>query len=250
MLRYKEPMQLAPPVRIMAAYSILCGLTPLIPVPFLDDVVQERITRRMIVELAQYRSVTLSQQQVEALSAPPTSGGLFRRVASAVVLYPVKKVLRKTFLVLEGKRAVDLVAHTYALAWLIDAAIRTGIFPGNGVLSPVDIRSAAEQACAKRNTSPIEHAVRKVLDESRGSISKSVEGLWSGASSDKTEGAPASAEAEREVERVTKTAEQALPVNTMAEKLEQLLRELPGDYLPSLEEEFFSRVNAIAGKSK
>lgn len=242
---------------VLASYALLTGLTPLIPIPFVDDYVQERLMRQLVTQIVTARGVTVPPADIAALAAEPAAAGALRRIAGSVVLYPVKKVLRKTFLVLEGKRAVDLAAKTYAVGWLIDTAIRWKAYPAHRSLTATVVRVAAENACKKLNTSPIEHAIRKVYDESKAGISRAVDALWSSASSADTADekkaeaqavpTPGTADADARVEQATVTAAQALPVNSMAERLERLLHDNTGDYFQRLEAEFYTQLRAVTG---
>src|SRR5687767_2663958 len=89
--------------RTIATYAVLVGLTPLIPVPFVDDVVEGALVRRFVGALSASRGVTLSDAEVRALSFG-SDGGVFKKIARGVFVYPLKKLFRKTFFFLEGKR--------------------------------------------------------------------------------------------------------------------------------------------------
>jgi hypothetical protein len=93
------------PTSTMLVHAVLVGLTPLIPVPILDDYVKGVVERRLVASVASARGVTLADGDVRALVDADESflGG----VAKSVLTFPLKLVFRKIFFVLELKRASD-----------------------------------------------------------------------------------------------------------------------------------------------
>src|ERR671912_751047 len=98
--------------RGLVTHAIFVGLTPLIPVPVVDDLAQAYFRRRLVRTLAASHGRTLSAEELDALTSEP-GGGCLRGCAVQVVLYPLKKIFRKIFFFLEWKRAADLTSQTY-----------------------------------------------------------------------------------------------------------------------------------------
>src|ERR1043165_7283042 len=92
--------------RQIILHSILAVLTPLIPIPFVDDLVKAYFKRRMVRKLAAAQSQYLNDADVARLADDPDSGCLLGCLTT-VLVYPLKAIFRKVFFFLEWKRAVD-----------------------------------------------------------------------------------------------------------------------------------------------
>ncbi|MCS6899999.1 MAG: hypothetical protein RMJ98_21340, partial [Myxococcales bacterium] len=147
-------------------YAILVGMTPLIPLPFLDDIAQSYFEQRMIERLARAHRLSLTPAQIDDLSVQPDPSGCVKGCLLNLLLYPLKKILRKLFFFLEIKRTVDLVATTYAKGYVLDRVLARGLCAPAGPHSPAQVRGATERALARVGTSPIELAVRHAFSSS------------------------------------------------------------------------------------
>jgi uncharacterized protein (DUF697 family) len=150
----------------VATYAVLSGLTMLIPVPFVDDAVRTRVQRRMVRALSERRGLQLDDATVRTLGDDPSSG-VASKVAGAVVTYPLKKIFRKTFVVLAGKEAVDTVSQTYHLGYLVDWAF---IQRWHEAATAERIRAGITEACKSVGTSPVDKAIRAAWDASKGRL--------------------------------------------------------------------------------
>ena len=70
---------------VLLTHAVLVGLTPLIPIPILDDAVKGRIERRMVGELARVHGVALSKDAIAALASDP-GDGIFLSIAKGLSL--------------------------------------------------------------------------------------------------------------------------------------------------------------------
>lgn len=223
-----SPSQATPPSegqqrRLIATYAVLIGLTPFIPVPFVDDVVEAALLRRFVRGLAASRSITIGEDEVRGL-ATGTGDGVLKKVARGIVVYPIKKLFRKTFFFLEGKRVVDLASLTFCRGYLLDLAFARG-WAGGGV-SAGAVNEAIEKACREAGTSPIEHAARAAFNGSRAALSGAVEGLTR-----------AVAKARGKVEEVASEAAREASEGATApveRKFEEALRAVPAEYFQRL----------------
>jgi len=162
MAEEKNPNQ-----QIFLKYAILVGLTPLIPLPLLDDLAQLYFERRMVDRLARAHQLALTPEQVDALSSPPADpAGCVKGCLVTLLIYPLKKLLRKVFFFLEIKRTIDLVATTYARGHVLDRVMTRGLCAPAGPHEPAAVREATEQALVRVGTSPITLAVRRAFDGS------------------------------------------------------------------------------------
>ena len=133
------------------AHSLLVSLTPLIPIPFLDDWVKSSFLRRMMRQIGAARGVQLSGGEVETLLQEDfwdsCVGGCLHGV-----IYLLRELLSKIFFFLEIRRALDLFSSTYYTGFLMDAALMEG-YP---LHSPTGSTEAAVQ---------MREAIRRVLRE-------------------------------------------------------------------------------------
>src|SRR5919201_2781678 len=105
--------------RGLVAHAVLVGLTPLIPVPVVDDLAKNYFRRRLVRRLAAASGRGLTEAELGALLSEP-GGGCVRGCLGAVLIYPLKAVFRKVFYFLEWKRAVDLASRTYHFGYIVN----------------------------------------------------------------------------------------------------------------------------------
>src|SRR5215212_12164003 len=154
--------------RGLVTHAVLVGLTPLIPVPLLDDLVKNYFRRRMVRALAASAGRTLGEEELDALASEPERGCLAGCLFTALV-YPVKAIFRKVFYFLEIKRAVDLASRTYHFGYVVSYALR----PRDGGVSPLDlygakaVNEAAQDACRDAPIKPVEAAIGGTFQKSR-----------------------------------------------------------------------------------
>src|SRR5215207_10268319 len=108
---------------VLVTHAVLTGLTPLIPVPLVDDLVKSYFRKRLVRSLAAAAGRPLTDEESDALASEGEAGCL-RGCATTVLVYPLKAVFRKVFYFLEWKRAVDLTSRTYHYGYLVGHALR------------------------------------------------------------------------------------------------------------------------------
>jgi len=154
--------------RGLVTYALLAGLTPLIPIPLLDDLAKNYFRKRLVRGLAADAGRRLSDEELDALSAEKERGCLTGCLITALV-YPLKAVFRKLFYFLEWKRAADLTSRTYHFGYLVAYALR----PRAGGASALDLRgagavgSAIQAVCREAPIKPLEAAVGGTFRQSR-----------------------------------------------------------------------------------
>ena len=154
--------------RALITYSVLTGVTPLIPVPLADDLARDYFRRRLIRTLADAHHLSLSPETIKALTAERRSGCLGGCLAQ-LLIYPLKKAFRKIFYFLEWKRAVDLTSYTLHYGYLVDYAFGAGLLGGAGRAgrSVDEVRAAIDEVCREAPIKPVEGAVRAAFRQSR-----------------------------------------------------------------------------------
>ena len=147
-------------------HATLVGLTPLIPFPFVDDMVKGQLQRRLVRTLADVHGLDLGMPDVKVLADDPPRSWV-KGVAVSTALYPLRVVLRKTFIVLQGKRIVDLASDCYHRGYLTDHAFRERWCAPLGPRRAADVRAAVDAVCAEVPTRPVAHALRTGFNEAR-----------------------------------------------------------------------------------
>ncbi|HEX8354707.1 MAG TPA: hypothetical protein VF611_17500, partial [Pyrinomonadaceae bacterium] len=75
--------------RTLVTHAVLTGLTPLIPVPLVDDLVKSYFRKRLVRSLAASAGRRLSEEEVDALTAE-TGGGCLGGCVTTALVYPLK----------------------------------------------------------------------------------------------------------------------------------------------------------------
>ncbi len=156
--------------RRLAGHALMVGLTPLIPVPFVDDLARGYLLRRMVQALGQARGVVLDPPSLDELTREDGGGCALGGCAGGCLTWPFRRLLRKVFLFLEWKRATDLVARTWLYGSMLDGLLAQGWRPQGTGPSATRVRQAAETAMAEVGTSPVLHASSLALGQARGSL--------------------------------------------------------------------------------
>lgn len=153
---------------VLVMHAVLTGLTPLIPVPLLDDLVKSYFRKRLVRSLAASAGRTLSVEELDLLTSEG-EGGCLRGCVATVIIYPLKKLFRKIFFFLEWKRAVDLTSRTYHFGYLVGHALRRRA----GAPSLLDthgaraVQQAIEAVCREAPIKPLESAVSGTFRKSK-----------------------------------------------------------------------------------
>ncbi len=223
--------------RTLVTHAVLTGLTPLIPVPLVDDLVKSYFRKRLVRSLAASAGRALSEEELDALTAE-REGGCLRVVSFTLIFYPLKAVFRKIFYFLEWKRAADLTSRTYHFGYLVGHALRAR----GGGPSPLDLRGARavgeaiEAVCIEAPIKPLEAAVGGTFRKSKG-VLRGAAALLAGSL---RRSAPRPAEVAAAVERVEPEEERELdPVVT---RLQRSIGSLPEEHFRTLRERLDARL--------
>lgn len=157
------------PQHVLVTHAVLTGLTPLIPVPFVDDLVKSYFRKRLVRSLAAGAGRTLTEEELDAL-ASEGEGGCLRGCVASVLVYPLKAVFRKIFYFLEWKRAADLTSRTYHFGYLVGHALRRregapSLLDAHGARA---VNEAIEAVCREAPIKPLESAVGGTFRKSKG----------------------------------------------------------------------------------
>jgi len=169
-----------PHFRRLTFFSVLTGLCPLIPVPFVDDWAVGLIQRRMVRELGESRSLGLTEDEVQLLAGKGERRwpGLLKGTALAVrrgMGKIVGKLFKTAFYVLlvrEGAhRAVETFVEGYLLLYAagLPQALRPSVRNEESVRA---VRAAVVSTMREADVTPIRKAIGRSFERSFGLLSE------------------------------------------------------------------------------
>ena len=154
---------------LIITHAVLIGLTPLIPVPVLDDLVKSFFYRRLVELLVFRHKLSLSPSEVNIL-AEDRSQTLFKGCLLGTLEYVVKRLIRKLTVVLEWRRAIDMVTRMYYIGYLMDYAFQQKWYVPGDPQNALRLRSAIETARLNANTNLVKRVVQSSFRRSRAMI--------------------------------------------------------------------------------
>jgi hypothetical protein len=151
---------------LILVHAVLAGLTPLIPIPLVDDLVKAHFLRRMVRKLAASNDYQFEPNAVKVLADDEETGCLKGCLGMALQL-PFKFVFRKILFFLEWKRAVDIVSRTYYHGYLMEYAFSQRWCSPRGSRDPQEVRRGIDTVLKRVNTSLFERAVAVTFRQSK-----------------------------------------------------------------------------------
>lgn len=153
---------------VILLHSVLVPMCRLIPIPFLDDIVQEQLERRHVTGICKAHGRQLSGHEVKSLCGHDGGGGCSCLGCLLYVpLLPFKKILRKILYFLEWKATIDLAARTYIEGYAFDYILGEGLWPSEDPEAAKRVHDALDRIVEKAGTSPIEAAFKQVWSSAR-----------------------------------------------------------------------------------
>ncbi len=147
-------------------HAVFIGLTPLIPIPVLDDLVKAFFSKALVRSLASAHGLSLSAGEIDVL-AEERGQGCVNGCLLGALEYIVKRLVRKAIFVLEWRRTITLVTHTYYVGYLMDYAFQQGWYTPGDVGGAMRLRTAIELARRSANTNLVKRIVQTSFEQSR-----------------------------------------------------------------------------------
>lgn len=226
------------PNREIVQYAVLVALTPLVPVPFLDDILKNYLQRRMVRKLGENYQYNFSDAEIRVL-ADEESRGCLKGCISMMIVYPLKKIFRKIFFFLEWKRAIDVASYTLHYGILIDYAMSEGWCAPTSLKSAAEVRKAVDALLHEVNTRPLEALLQAAFNQSKGLIVDTANILkeqLQRLSGKKDEESITSALQKIEPEGHTR-------LSAITDSILNSFKTLPSDYFTNLKERLRARLN-------
>ncbi len=144
-------------------HTILIGASPLIPIPFLDELLVLYLRRHLVADIARSRGKTLTPAQIRQFADEPAGTGCIG-ISLSIVAFFIMELVRDFLFWLEWKRGVDLATETYHFGYLADAIFaREDFTPQNAQI----YRQAIKESLAGFQTEQVHDAIRRVFSSSR-----------------------------------------------------------------------------------
>jgi len=231
----------APPGRdrVLLTHTTLVALTPLIPLPFVDDMAKSRLQRRMVRLLAQPYDLLLRPDDL-ALLADDAPTNLVGGIVKGLVLTPLRSVLRKAFIVLAGNKMAEVASTCYHRGWLADRAFARSFCAPEGPHSARAVRTAIDEVMATVpvSSSPITAALKEGFGKSRTALERLVRTLRRRLGA--LRGEPQQAEVEQAVDAAAADATTddttARGLDGIVSHLRRALSEVPAAHFDELEQ--------------
>ena len=247
----------SPNQKLILTHAALAGLTPLIPIPFGDDVAKDYLQRRMVKALGDARGIVLSAEGI-AILGDDAHRSWAMGAAKSVVLFPLKLLLRKTFLVLAGKRIVDHASECYHRGFLVDYAFERRWCAPAGPRQPAEVRAAVDAVCREVTTAPIEHALKagfaqsKVALQNAGELLQRITQRIRGTTPAKGAQEEPVPPPEKEIEEVVETVAQgdARSIEGIVAQLRKALGQVPEGHFNDLRRRLDEKLRPAAGAAK
>lgn len=147
-------------------YGVLAGLCPLIPIPFLDDVLIKRLRKRMIRGQLTRAGLDPVNTQVNLFTHETSDVRLLGCLLGAVWVV-IKKVFRKLVYVFAIKDCVDNASRVVHHGWLVQYALNRGLLGSQTLEQGNDsikrVRDAVLHASDNLDTRPFNQALRRLF---------------------------------------------------------------------------------------
>ncbi|WP_043323669.1 hypothetical protein [Corallococcus coralloides] len=168
----RPPNAVPPSLARVAFYAVAAGLTPLIPVPFLDDYALRQVREQSVRDQLKAKGLKAPDKAVAVLAGSHHARGLGGHLVSylkALALFPVRKVFRKAFFVLWVKDCVDLTSVCLHHGYLLHHAVERGDLDAASLHTDAasEVQAAIIAACAEMDARPVNQALRRLFRSSR-----------------------------------------------------------------------------------
>lgn len=217
----------SPHRHMILTHVVAVSLTPLIPIPFADDIAATGFRRRLIRKLSEAHGVPLSEESVRRLADRP--GTSLAGHAGRILSYPIRRIFRKIFFVLEWKRALDTLGEDTLRAALLEHALAAR--PAS--VDAPRLAAAIDRTVAQADRGLFHRTARAALSQSTRLVRAGVETLARGLRSRFASTEPAAAERALDNLEGTPSA-----LDQLTDLLDRIVDSLPADYLPALRAAF------------
>ncbi|MFY0582251.1 hypothetical protein ACN28S_55420 [Cystobacter fuscus] len=164
------PLDIPAPVRRVAQHAVAAGLTPLVPVPFVDDYALRRVREDMVRSLLAERGLSAPRPTLRVLAGlHPREGSRLQQLAGKAALLSLRLARRKSYRRLVSalwlKDCVDMASLCLHHGYLLQYALERGDLPAHALATPDAahrVQAAIHAACAELDARPLNQALRRL----------------------------------------------------------------------------------------
>lgn len=220
---------------LLIGHSVLVGLTPLVPVPILDDRLRAYFERRLAREIAALHGLTLGEDDLRVVGEGPGQD-FWAELRRGALLLPVRLLLRKVFLVLNVKRASDAASTTYNRGYLLDVALAAKEHPPHRRAE--DVRAAIDATLVDTPHSPIGTAVRLSFEGSKALLRQALSAFVAvlkrmGGATD-----------EVDIARAVRESDEGGVFAALVDRVREAVASVPASHFQALEERLLARLRS------
>jgi hypothetical protein len=164
----------APPPQLgrIAFHAVASGLTPLIPIPYLDDYALRQVRERMVRAVLEEHGLTAPAKAVRILAGSHVTSPLGSQLLGflkSLALLPFRRLWRKAFLVLWVKDCVDMASYSLHHGYLLQHALVRGDLGASTLEgeAPLKVHDAILAACKEMDSRPINQMLGRLFEGSR-----------------------------------------------------------------------------------
>lgn len=220
---------------LLIGHSVLVGLTPLVPVPILDDRLRAYFERRLAREIAALHGIALGEDDLRVVGEGPGQD-FWAELRRGALLLPVRLLLRKVFLVLNVKRASDAASTTYNRGYLLDVALAAREHPPHRRAE--DVRAAIDATLVDTPHSPIGTAVSLSFEGSKALLRQALSAFVAvlkrlGGATD-----------EVDLARAVRESDEGGVFAALVDRVREAVAKVPASHFQALEERLLARLRS------
>jgi hypothetical protein len=187
-----EPQPSSVPIAVqrVALHAVASGLTPLIPVPFLDEYALRRVREQMVRSILRERALSAPDRTVTVLAGlHPREGSRLQQLASKVALFSFRLAWRKAYrrlaTALWVKDCVDMASLSLHHGYLLQHALGRGDLDALSLANEDTARrvhTAIDAACKELDARPVNQVLRRLFTGSQLLLTELAKALeqWTG----------------------------------------------------------------------
>lgn len=163
----------------LVLYSTLAGLCKFIPIPFVDDIIQGFVVRRMLGQILALHDIEADSTALEHLTRE--RAGCPLGCIYTLFLYPIKKILKKLLFFLAFKDFADESSRWFHRGYLLQFGAQSGritqrTLSEEHLLWPAVL--AIEETCKETDTKRFTRLLQRAFVGSRASLRIASRQLW------------------------------------------------------------------------
>lgn len=123
----QDPTISSEALETIATHCALAAMCPLVPLPFVDELLVARIQRRMNGQLCARHDIELTTRTAKLLTHRDPE--FIKGALTGLLIWPIKKLVRTALVVLLVKKCADVATLLFLDGWMLARALEQGYVP-------------------------------------------------------------------------------------------------------------------------